>query len=70
MVKQFIENKSSLNEYKSQSNLNKLVLFLGLIFIFSIIISGAVSAADNTTNQTGNTITSYIQTSVITKIPH
>ena len=60
MVKQFIENKSSLNVNKSQLNLTKLVLFLGLIFIFSIIISGAVSAADNTSNQTGNAITSNI----------
>ena len=58
MVKQFIEKKSSLNVNKSRSNLNKLVLFLGLIFIFSIIISGAVSAADNTSNQTDNAITS------------
>ena len=59
MVKQFIEKKSSLNVYKSRSNLNKLVLFLGLIFIFSIIISGAVSAANITSNQTVDSITSH-----------
>jgi beta propeller repeat protein len=45
-VEIFIEhNKYSIKENKRRSKLSKIVLFLGLIMILSIIISGAVSAS-------------------------
>ena len=59
-MKTFIESKSSLNENKNRSSLTKLILFLGLIFIVSIIISGAVSAVNTTSNQTSSAINSDI----------
>jgi len=61
--KKFIEDtKSSINENKGRIKYSKFVLFLGLILVGSIILSGAVNAATVPVTPGSNAIKNAINT--------